>query len=149
MLACLSLSSCSGPAIKASDTPPETFALSLYTRTVTQRLTYFEITRAGELRYAGGLSAMRREGERVATITPQQKREIWNILIQGKIHEAGAGPLFPEAGDVNYDLALNTGGFDHLVRSVDDELPAMKTLHDYLFKIQANLRYDPASIPLN
>lgn len=146
LLACFSLSACSGPAIEASDTPPETFALSLYTRTATQRLTYFEITRSGDLYYAGGRAALQREGELVTKITPQQKQEIWSILIQGKLHEAGAGPLFPEARDTNYDLAFNTGGFDHIVRSVDNDLPALKTLHDYLFKIQATLRYDPSLI---
>ncbi len=134
--------SCAGPTIEATANPPAVFALTLFTRTTTQRLTYFELSRRSELRYAGGLAALRREGELVTTLTPQQKQELWTLLIDGGLHEAGAGPLFPEAKEVFYDLALNTGGFDHIVRSVDDDHPGLKKVHDYLFKLQAQIRYN-------
>lgn len=139
---------CSNPTIQATKQVPQSFSLTLFTRTTNQRLTYFEITRAGELRYDGGLSATGREGKPVVTLTPIQRQEIWDILMNGKLHEAPAGPLFPTAKRVYYDFTFNTGGLDHIVRAIDDEQPALQTLHDYLFKIQAAVRFsDPALTP--
>ncbi len=136
-LALLLVAGCTQPTIEATPYPPDRMSLTLFTTTSTHQITYFELTRAGELRYAGGADATGRQGIPVATLTPQQRQDIWDIMIQGRLHEAPAGPLFPQASQVNYDFTLNTGGIDHIVRAADNELPALRTLHDYLFQIQA------------
>lgn len=148
MLLASLLAGCSNPTITASKEVPADFSLTLFTTTTTQRVTYFEITRASELRYDGGMSATGREGKPVVTLNATQRQEIWDILMNGKLHEAPAGPLFPKAKSVYYDFTFNTGGLDHIVRAIDDEQPALKTLHDYLFKIQAAVRFsDPVLTP--
>lgn len=147
-LAIALIAGCSSPTIEASKDAPKQFSLTLFTRTTTQRITYFEVTRAGELRYDGGLSATSREAKPVVALTPIQRQEIWDILMAGKLHEAPAGPLFPKAASVYYDFTFNTGGLDHIVRAIDDEQPSLKKLHDHLFKIQAAVRFaDPLLTP--
>jgi hypothetical protein len=121
---------------------PASFAVTLYTSTSTLKYTWFELTRDRQLLYAGGRDATARNGAPVTTLTEKQTQEVWDVIYRGRIHEAPAGALFPESKAVRYDFTLNTGGVDHIVRAADDEQPAMKELHDYLFKLQAAIRYD-------
>jgi hypothetical protein len=119
-----------------AEAPPD-YSLTLYTATPgALKFTWFELTKTGELRYAGGLDASNRQGKPVAVLTPQQRQAAWDIIVRGKLGEAGAGPLFPKADDVSYDFTLNTGGPDRIVRAADDEQPALRELHDFLFNVQ-------------
>jgi len=119
-----------------AEAPPD-FSLTLYTATpAALKFTWFELTGTGELFYAGGRDATARQGMPVAMLTAPQRQAAWDIIVRGKLGEAGAGPLFPKANEVSYDFTLNTGGPDRIVRAADDEQPALRELHDFLFNIQ-------------
>lgn len=137
----LAAAGCGNPTIEPSPLAPQSLALTLFTATSTLRHTWFEVGADGELRYAGGRDAARRQGERVLTLSPQQRQEIWDIIRNTGLLEAQAGPLFPEGERVTYDFTVNTGGIDRIVRAADDEQPGLAQLHDYLFKLQTEARY--------
>jgi hypothetical protein len=137
-IAIMVVAGCSGgPPAKLPAEAPSDYALTLFTAfPAALKYTWFELTKTGELRYAGGRGATSREGEPVAVLTPQQRRQVWDILKRGRLDEAPAGPLFPKGSDVTYDFTLNTGGPDRIVRAADNEQPALRELHDFLFDIQ-------------
>ena len=141
------LNGCGSPA--ATDANSSTGAkrsLKLWARTSTQKFTYFELDSAGELRYAGGRDAMWRKAQPVVKLNREQLEQVWNIVEKHKLADVENTP-FTEAKTVKYELTLGAGGlFDRTINCIDDAAPGMKDLHDLLFKLQGDVRYDHPAI---
>lgn len=121
-------------------------SLTLWARTTTQKFTYFELDAAGQLRYAGGRDAMWRKAQPVVTLNREQLEQVWGIVEKHKLAD-GENTPFADAKQVKYELSLNTGGlFDRTINCVDDAVPGVKELHDLLFKLQGDVRYDHPAI---
>ncbi len=120
--------------------------MTLWARTTTQKFTYFELNHHGELRYGGGRNAMWRESQPVMTLTREQLTQVWDVVERHKLVEAPS-TLLPDAKTVQYELTLNTGGIlGRTINCADDTVPGVKELHDLLFKMQGDVRYDHPAI---
>ena len=130
-------------AAKSSEAKPRPQKLSLDLRagTTDGRYTYFEVTDDGELKFGGGRAGAMRKAARVAVLTPEQRDAIWQIIAKHDLIHAKNSKMFARAEKVTYDLDISTGGPNHSLRAIDDEVPAVKELHDHLFDLQANVRY--------
>ncbi len=126
----------------AGDAASPRRSLTLWSRTTTQKYTYFQLKADGQLLYAGGRDAMWRDAKPVVKLTRPQQEQVWSVVEKHKLVDA-PNTLFPSAKTVQYELSLNTGGFlGTTINCVDDMVPGMKELHDLLFKLQGDVRYD-------
>jgi len=121
---------------------PEKLSLDLRAATTDGRFTYFELASDGELKFGGGRAAALRKAARAAMLTPEQRDAIWQIITRHDLLHAKNSKMFAKAEKVTYDLNISTGGPNRSLRTIDDDVPGLKELHDHLFNLQANARYD-------
>jgi hypothetical protein len=133
------LAACESPP-KAGGVPE--FSLKLRSASPTRhRYTYFELSRDGQLRYGGGRDAAQRITEPVTTLTAEQRREVWEIITDHHLMDAPSSP-FEKPQEVAYEVEIKQGMIGKSFRALDDEMPGVTELHDYLFRIQAEKRYN-------
>lgn len=111
--------------------------LELSSRSRDSRYTYFELTRTGELRFAGGRNALTHTGSPVGAITPEERRRLWDIIDRHDLTHAPGKVLPPDFEKTRYELNLN----GRTIYAADDQLPGVVELHDALFQMQADRQY--------
>lgn len=128
---------------------PETcdpsFKLTLRRTTTDRRFTYFELAKNGELAFGGGRNAVRRVAEPVIILSAQQLQQVRQVLIQHRIFDTPK-PSSAKPNNVSYELDVSAAGRRRRIRCVDEQIPAIGTLHQLLFQIQADLRYRPDAV---
>jgi hypothetical protein len=150
-LAAAALAACAADR-PGSDAPR--FSLTLRAVSTDLRYTYFELDRKGNLAFGGGKNAVISSAKPVITLTDDQRREVWQIIAAGNLLDAPSKP-FAKGERVTYDLSITREGMalGRNVHNIDDNVPAIKQLHDYLFGIQAEKRYkiqglkEPTTLP--
>lgn len=121
------------------------FKLTLYRTTTDRRFTYFELAKNGELAFGGGQNAVRRVAEPVITLSAQQLQKVRQVLIQHRIFDTPK-PSLAKPSNVSYELDVSSADRRRRIRCVDEQIPAIRTLHQLLFQIQADQRYRPDAI---
>ena len=119
----------------------ERVSLTLWSASTDRRYTYMELSELGELSFAGGQEAARREAQPVLTLTSEQLDRVRAILDEHGLSNVPS-PGWDKENRVRYELRLRrTGLAGRTIRTGDDRTPGMRELHDYLFALQAEKRY--------
>jgi hypothetical protein len=130
---------CSGPQSRPQ--AEHAFALTLHSATADRRYTYFEIDRGGQFSYGGGREGALRQTWPLGQLSPQQQRDIRQLIRDHQLAEA-RGSRFASAQRVTYHFQFRDGARSRSYRAIDDEVPGLSALHDQLFQIQVQMRYD-------
>jgi ABC-type Zn uptake system ZnuABC Zn-binding protein ZnuA len=128
-------------------TPPTGVAaitLKLQCLTTDKRYTYFELQPDGALSFAGGFNAINRNAQQVMILSPDQLKQVQQLIETTALLTAKA----PKNQDrkssqtAHYELSLNVDGKHNSIAVNDDNLPALGQLHEMLFTMQAQARYN-------
>lgn len=129
----------------SADEVPENFAVSVYRHLEGGKHTYLTLSPTGELAFAGGRPAIMRQTTPVMTLTPQQRQEVWALILRNDLLGL-KGQGFRSMEHAAYEVEIKTGkGFNKKdFRVVDEHVTqGVKDLHDKLFDLQADERYRP------
>ncbi len=143
LVACLvMLPACAKPHGLAGSPPPRQLSLMLRMFTNDNRLTCFEITKKGELFYAGGHDALFGKTSIVCPLKPEQMQQIWKIITDNHLLEAPSASMFDKGEKLTYQLMIDTGSGRRTLRALDDQVPGLKDLQDLLMSYQTAVRYN-------
>lgn len=129
----------------SADNVPEDFAVSVYRHLEGGKHTYLTLNPDGQLAFAGGRPAIMRQTTPVMTLTPQQRQEVWALILNNDLLGL-KGQGFRAMENAAYEVEIKTGkGFNKKdFRLVDEHITqGVKDLHDKLFDLQADERYRP------
>jgi len=146
--ALIAATGCSSSPATYTDTVPQSLTLRLRKATLTNKYTYFELQRDGQLRYGGGRMAMLRKSQPIITLTSPQKQAVWDIIRKHHLLDV-KGEFAPERERINWEVMIKAGHFSlgRTIRCTNDDVPGIAELHDLLFKIQSDKRFlDPVGI---
>lgn len=141
MLAAFILVGCTASHVAPNAPPPEHLSIQLYRWTTDRRYTYFELDRHGQLSFAGGRDAAQRVAKPVTTLTPEQTRQLWQIITTQDVLNT-KNHFFTKPQKVAYEVTIDTGQTSRTFRTIDNESPGTAKLHDALFKLQADINYN-------
>jgi hypothetical protein len=134
---------CAKPHGMAGSPPPRELSLMLRMIANDNRLTCFEISKKGELFYAGGHDALFGHTHIVGPLTAGQRQQVWKIITDNHLLEAPSAAMFAKGEKVTYQLMIDTGEGRRTLRALDEQVPGLKELQDLLMGYQAAVRYNP------
>jgi|GEM_PF-3556980 len=155
LLLSLMIAGCSAPrssALSINDVPTD-LSVKVYRHLEGSRHTYLVMSPKGQLSFGGGRQAVLKTAAPVGPLTPEQRQEIWNIIVEHKLLDVKNQSAFSTGKHTTYDVEIKTDkGFGKKeFRVMDNNVPTgVKLLHDKLFEFQAQQRYRneaPAAVP--
>jgi len=138
----LCLSGCATPPSGSNADMPDNFSLTLWRRTTDLRNTYFELSPAGDLAFGGGRDAVHRMAKRGGPITEDQRRSLWQIVVDTDLLNAKDHP-FAQPEVIEYDLTIKGDGWSRSIHLIDNDpgTAGAERLHEAIFKMHAERAY--------
>lgn len=97
--------------------------------------THFILDNRRQLFFAGGRQALIGQLKALGTITPQERQDLWDLVVKHKLFDAKSYP-FTQGRTATYELTLHGMGERRSIRSVDDLAVGLSRLHRALLQLQ-------------
>ena len=118
--------------------------LKLRSLTTDKRYTYFELTPDGTLSFGGGFNAINKDARPVIKLSREQLIGLQSLISRSNLLTAKvSGPQQRKASKrFHYEMSLRLDSMQNHLIVNDDLVPDLTKLHNHLFILQAQARYN-------
>lgn len=121
-----------------------TLELSLQTITTDKRYTYFELEPDGMLSFSGGFAAINKDARPIFTLPKDDLQKVHTIIEKYNLIAMKNSDKHNRKNSkkVHYELSLNINGIRNNIVVNDNAIAGIDELHELLFDLQAEKRYN-------